>query len=252
MSFSWSTFALQLVNFLVLVWLLKRFLFKPISTIVAERKAQILRAQAEAETARQSAQQAREDFDQRRSELEAQRQTISEQARTELAGERAKMLAAAQAEIDKLKSGMLTQLAEERQKVACEIGDQAVEIAIQLASRLLQQCAAPHLDQLWLDQLLDHLDRLTPAERAALIDQSGPDRGSLLVTTASPLDPDTESKWRRSLTNHLGQSPPVSFAVDKDLIAGVELKSSLVILRLSWRQALAEAQQELTHSEHAR
>ena len=67
MSFSWSTFALQAVNFLVLVWLLRRFLFKPVGAIVAERKAEIARAQAEAEAARQSAEQARKDLEARRS-----------------------------------------------------------------------------------------------------------------------------------------------------------------------------------------
>jgi F-type H+-transporting ATPase subunit b len=251
MSFSWSTFALQVVNFLILVWLLKRFLFKPVSAIVARRKAEIASAQAQAEAARQGAEQARKEFDQRRAEIEAQRQALSEQTRAELATTRTKMMESAQTEIDKLKSAMLKQVEEERENAASEMGDRAVEIAVQLADRLLRQCAAPLLDELFLDRLLDHLDRLTTAERAALLDQSGPDRGSLFVTTASPLDPNSESKWRSALTRHLGLSPHITFAVDKSLIAGTELKFPLAVLRFSWRQALAEAQQELTQREHA-
>jgi F-type H+-transporting ATPase subunit b len=252
MSFSWSTFALQAVNFLVLVWLLKRFLFKPVDAIVARRKAEIGRAQAEAEAARQRAEQARKEFDQRRTEIEAQRQSNIEQTRAELADERSKMIEAAHAEIEKLKSVMLKQLDEERDNAAREISDRAVQIAVQLADRLLRQFAAPRLDDLFLDRLLNHLDHLTAAERAVLLDQSEPDRGSLLVTTASPLDSDTESKWRGALTSRLGASPHMTFAVDKDLIAGTELKFPLAVLRFSWRQALAEAQQELTQREHAR
>lgn len=252
MSFSWSTFALQVVNFLVLVWLLKRFLFKPVSAIIAQRKTEITRAQAEAEAARQSAEQARKEFDQRRAEIEAQRQAISEETRTELASERTKMIAAAQAEIDKLKSAMLKQLEEERENAAREISDRAVEIAVQLADRLLRQCAAPLLDELFLERLVSHLDHLTPAERTVLLDQSGPERGSLFMTTASPLDPKTESKWRGALAKHLGASPHITFAVDKSLIAGTELKFPLAVLRFSWRQALAEAQLELTQREHTR
>ena len=250
MSFSWSTFALQVVNFLVLVWLLKRFLFKPVSAIVAHRKAEIARAQAEAETARQSAEQARKEFEQRRTEIEVQRQALSEKTHAELADQRSKMLQAAQAEIDKLKSAMLKQLDEERENAAREISDRAVQIAVQLADRLLRQCAAPFLDELFLDRMVNHLDRLTMAERAALLDQSGPDRGSLSVTTASPLSSDTESKWRTALAEHLGASLHITFAVDKDLIAGTELKFPLAVLRFSWRQALAEAQHELTQREH--
>jgi F-type H+-transporting ATPase subunit b len=251
MSFSWSTFALQVVNFLVLIWLLKRFLFKPVSAIVARRKAEIGRAQAEAETARQSAEQARKEFEQRRTEIEVERQAISEQTRAELADQRSKMIQSAQAEIDKLKSAMLKQLDEERENAAREISDHAVQIAVQLADRILRQCAAPFLDELFLNRLVNHLDHLTIAERTALLDQSGPGRGSLFVTTASPLGPDMESKWRAALAKRLSVSPHITFAVDKDLIAGTELKFPLAVLRFSWRQALAEAQQELTRSEHA-
>ena len=252
MSFSWSTFALQVVNFLVLVWLLKHFLFKPVSTIVARRKAEIARAQAEAETARQSSEQARKEFEQRRTEIEMQRLAISEQTQAELAHQRAQMIQAAQVEIDKLKSAMLKQLDEERENAAREMSDRALQIAVQLAGRLLRQCTAPLLDELFLERLLNHLDHLTMAERAALLDQSGPHRGVLLVTTASPLDTDTQSRWRSTLTRHLGVSSDISFAVDQELIAGTELKFPLAVLRFSWRQALAEAQQELGQSDNAR
>ena len=252
MSFSWSTFALQVVNFLVLVWLLKRFLFKPVSAIVAQRKAEIARAQTEAEAARRSAEQSRKEFDQRRVEIEAQRQAIGEQTRAELATERSRMIEAAQAEVDKLKSAMFKQLDEERENAARDISNRAVEIAVQLADRLLRQCAAPLLDELFLDRLINHLDHLTAAERAALFDQTGPGGGSVFVITASPLDPERESKWRGTLTQHLGISPHITFAVDQNLIAGTELKFPLAVIRFSWRHALAEAQQELTQREHAR
>lgn len=250
MSFSWSTFVLQVVNFLVLVWLLRRFLFKPVSTIVAQRKAEIARAKAEAETAGQRAEQARKEFDQRRGEIEAQRQAISEETRTALANERTKMIAAAQVEIDKLKSGMLKQLEEEKENAARDISHRAVEIAVQLADRLLRQSAAPLLDELFLERLVDHLDHLTVAERTALLAQSGPDRGSLFVTTASPLDLKSEAKWRAALSQHLGASPHVTFNVDKSLIAGTEVKFPLGILHFTWRQALEEAQEELSQREH--
>jgi F-type H+-transporting ATPase subunit b len=250
MAFSWSTFALQIINFLVLVWLLKRFLFTPVSAIVARRKAEIARAQAQAEAARQSAEQAQREFDRRRAEIEAQRQALSEQMRAELANERTKMIEAAQAETDQLRSAMLKQIQEELENTARAVSERAVAIAVQLAERLLQQCAAPVLDELFLERLLNYLDGLTTAERAALLDQSGPDHESLAVTTAAPLDSEAEARWRATLSKHLGASPPITFGIDKNLIAGTELKFPLAVLRFSWRHALREAQRDLTGREH--
>ena len=60
MHIDWSTLALQTINVLVLVWLLARFLFRPVKTIIAERRAAAeklladaaaTRAQAEADAA---------------------------------------------------------------------------------------------------------------------------------------------------------------------------------------------------------
>ena len=55
MSFSWWTFGLQAVNFLVLVWLLRRFLFKPVTAMVARRKEEIARGMAEVAAEKQTA-----------------------------------------------------------------------------------------------------------------------------------------------------------------------------------------------------
>lgn len=248
MSFSWTTFALQAVNFLVLVWLLKRFLFKPVGAIVARRKEEISRALAEAAAARQSAEQARKDFESRESEIEAQRQAIIDQARAQLADDHAKMIEAARAEMEQLKSAALKHLDEERDSAAREVFDRSVQIAILLAQRLLQQFAGPRAEELLLDRVLDHLDHLAAAERAALLGQFGQDGGQLIVTTAYPLASEGESKWRAALGERLGGRPQIAFAIDQDLIAGAELKFPHAILRFSWRDSLADAQRELNPS----
>jgi F-type H+-transporting ATPase subunit b len=247
MSFSWTTFALQAVNFLVLVWLLKRFLFKPVGAVVARRKAEIARALAEAEAARQSAEQARKDFEARRSEIDAQRQGIIDQARAELAAERSKMIEAARADIENLKSAALKRLDEEEKSAAHEVLDRLAQIAVRLAEHLLRQFAAPRLDELFLDRVLQHLDHLNVSERAALLGQFEHDGGQLIVTTASPLEADAESKWRVALSERLGGSQRIAFAIDKELIAGAELKFPHATLHFSWRDNLADAQRELNH-----
>ena len=245
MSFSWPTFALQAVNFLVLVWLLKRFLFKPVGAIVARRKEEISRALAEAAAARESAEKARKDFEARESQIQAERQAIVDQTRTQLSDERSKMIEAARADIEQLKSVALKRIDEERDNAAREVFERSVQIAIHLAQRLLEQFAGPRAEELILDRVLNHLDHLVTAERAALYGQLGQDGAELTVITAHPLASGSESKWRAALSERLGGMPQIAFAIDQDLIAGVELKFPHAILRFSWRDSLADAQREL-------
>jgi F-type H+-transporting ATPase subunit b len=251
MSFSWSTFALQSINFLVLVWVLKRFLFKPIRTIVAQRKAEITRAQEEAQAALQKAEQARKDFERRQSQLDAQRQRVMDEGRAALDDERLRMLETARTDMEKLKSAALKQLDEERESAARDVLDKTVQVAVQLAENLLRQFAGPKLDEVILEQVLRHLDHLPDAERAALLGQLAHDGGQLTVTTASALDAEGKSKWRVALAQRLGGSPRIVFSIDQDLIAGTELKFPHAVLHFNWRRALAQAQRELNQNEHA-
>jgi ATP synthase F0 subunit b len=250
MSFSWTTFALQAVNFLVLVWLLKRFLFKPIAAIVAERKAEISHALSEADGMRQSAEQARKNFEARQAEIEAGRQGIIDQARIQIADERSRMIEAARADIEKLKTAALGRVAEEREAAGRQVFARSIKIAVQLAQHLLEQFSAPRLDDLFLERVLDHLAHLSAAERSALLGEFGRDGSHLLVTTAYPLSIEAESKWRAMLAEQLGARAQIEFSADPALIAGAELGFPHAVLRFSWRDALADAQRDLNNNEH--
>ena len=63
MNFDWTTFALEAINFLILVWLLKRFLYRPILDAVARRQAAVARTLADAEAARVDAARLREEYE---------------------------------------------------------------------------------------------------------------------------------------------------------------------------------------------
>ncbi len=88
MNFSWWTFALQAANFLILVWLLRRFLFKPVSAIVARRKEEIARGMAEASAEKQKALNLQRELQAQRAGIEAERQKAIEEQGAQLAAER--------------------------------------------------------------------------------------------------------------------------------------------------------------------
>lgn len=243
MSFSWSTFALQAVNFLVLVWLLRRFLLKPVQAIIARRKEEIARALAKANATREQAEAARKDFESRRGEIEAEHQRIIERARIDLANEHSKMLEAARADAENFRSSALKQVNEERHAAAYEVFEHSVKMAVRLSETLLRDLKVPHLDDLFLPRVLDHIDRLSNQERAAMLGRDG--RGGLLVTTAHALGSELERQWEAALHERVGELKEISFATDERLIAGAELQFPNAVLRFNWRDSLAAAQREL-------
>jgi len=247
MTFDWWTFALQAVNFVILVWLLKRFLFKPVAAIVARRKEEISHALAAAQAAEQNAEQARRELEARRAQIEAARRAMVEEERARLAEEGKKMLEAARAEGEQLKQTMLKRLEEERAAITNEVFEQAAELAVVLATRLLQEVAASSLEQVFLQRVLEHLDRLSEAERAALY--SAGNTQPLLIATAHTLSADEQQQWRSSLAKRLGNSPSFAFTTEPDLIAGAELRFPNATLRFNWRDSIAVARREMVSHE---
>lgn len=243
MGFNWWTAALQAVNFIILVWLLKRFLFKPVTAMVARRKEEIGKSLAAAEAANQKAEQARYEFEQRTTEIDAQRNQVIEQERTRLAAERAGMLEAARVEVDKLRQEALLRLDEERNAAATEVFEQAVGLATDLSTRLLGEVAAPAFEDSFLMRMIEHLDNLSEAERAAL--GGGRPGEPLRITTAHPLAAAEQAKWSAALSERLGNSRNIEYATDAELIAGAELRFPHATLRFNWRDSIAVARQEM-------
>lgn len=246
MSFNWWTAALQAVNFIILVWLLERFLFIPVTAMVARRKEEIGKSLAAAEAANHKAEQARHEFEQRTAEIEAERHQVIESERARIAEQRARILEAARADADKLRKETLLRLDEERKSAATEVFEQAVGLGIEIASRLLGEVAAPALDSVLFTRMVEHLDRLSMSERAAL--GSGRSEEPILVATAHPLGADEQARWIAALTARLGNSRPIVFSADPGLIAGAELRFPHAALRFNWRDSIAAARQEMMGS----
>ena len=75
MQLDWSTFILEILNFLILVWILKRFLYKPILTMIAERKAAIEQTLATSERTQKEAQALREQYEHRQADWQREKET---------------------------------------------------------------------------------------------------------------------------------------------------------------------------------
>ena len=68
MELNWSTFALEIINFLVLVWILKRFFYQPVLEVIARRRAGIEKTRTEALQLQDEAQALRSQYENRLTE----------------------------------------------------------------------------------------------------------------------------------------------------------------------------------------
>ena len=153
MSIDWVTVLAQIANFLVLLWLLKRFLYRPILDGIDAREAQISKRMAAAEQAQQEAKAAESQYIKQRAQLVTEHDALLEKALAATEDQRDDLLAAARVKLEQEQQDWQRYLTTEREKFTAKLqrsGEQAlVELTrkalIDLADETLEAAIVRHV-----------------------------------------------------------------------------------------------------------
>lgn len=245
------TIALQVVNFLVLVWLLKRFLYTPVTKAIEKRRAAAESALAEAARAKADAEAEKQRLAEAQARLEADRQDALRKAHEAAEAERQTLLAEARTDaakrLDEAKRQIETDRSAARQDMQAELAD----VAVDLAHRLLADIAASIPDEAVIARLEHELKRLPPEERQRIDDEIRANGAHLNVVTAHPIDTDRRSVWQTSLERTFNHKLVLDFDADPTLLAGAVLRLPHTSVRATWADQLEGAKAKLARDHGA-
>jgi F-type H+-transporting ATPase subunit b len=238
MTLDWSTFLLEILNFLVLVWLLKRFLYRPVLEVIEQRKTRVEKALQDAQAAQAQAQALREQHESRLADWQKQQEHARAQLHTEIEAERQTQMEALRASLqDERERRKLLQTRQEA-ALASQVQSQALLQAGAFAGRLLARVAGPEAEARLAAMLIEALARLPEARvaevRRAVAEQPGPVR----VTSAYPLPEETRAALAAALERLLTQRPQLEFGEDEKLVAGLRVAIGPWVLRASVQDEL--------------
>ena len=141
MELSWTTFVLEMINFLVLVWILKRFLYKPVLRAIAERKTAIDKTLADAQTRQAGGQALEQQYQNRLAEWESEKEKLRAVVLEENAAQRAQLMASLEASltVERERARVL----EERHlnELKKRIEEESIAKGVQFTARLLARSA---------------------------------------------------------------------------------------------------------------
>jgi len=237
LELSWPTFLLEIVNFLVLVWILKRFLYKPVLNVIAARRQAVEAQLAEAHATEQKANELREQYAGRLQHWEAERREAREQLAHEVEQERARRLAEIESALESEKQK--ARVAEDRQRAEREraLEQQALEQGAVFSSRLLALAAGPELESRLLSMLIDGLTSLSAEQRARLRDRSL-DRASVAEVSSAYELTDPQRERLTAALRELAEVSDIRFHRDAALIAGLRVEIGAWVLAANLRDEL--------------
>jgi F-type H+-transporting ATPase subunit b len=238
MHFGWSTLALQTINFAVLIWLLNRFLYRPVLRLMDARRAEIDRHYKSAQNAEAKAKEDLKAIEAERVGIAAERAAALKSAAAEADAATAVRRGQAEREAQALLKDARRTLAAEREQAVSDLRRMAFDLALDIAGRLLAEAPASLRAETWIDRVQERLAALPETDRESLIRQLA-DGEALKVVTAEALPIETAEHWRAGLRRTLGDRVNIVFETDPQLIAGAELHFPNAVLRSSWKSALA-------------
>ena len=246
MELNWSTFLLEIINFLILVWILKHFFYKPVLKVIARRRRSIEKSLDDAKTLHEDAEALRVKYESRLTEWEVERQAAHTSLDKEIETERTQRMEALRTTLDeeREKTRVIEQRALEASRLRAE--ETALAQGAQFSSRLLSLAAGPELEQRLLDLLLKELTALPPERLSTLRAAAGKTADRILVASAWPLDDAARLSLERTLASVLAITPPFHYEQDKALLAGLRVTMGSWVLRANLQDEL-KSFSELAH-----
>ena len=231
MELSWSTFVLEIINFLVLVWILKRFLYKPVLEVIARRRAGIEKTRVDAEALQADAEVLQKQYESRLADWNEERQQARDTLAHELEAERARkeseMQIALEQEQEKVRVAQLRRQTDTQRKIE----ETALNQAAIFATRLLEKGAGPETQTRLVDLVINELTALPGEKVVAIRNSLKATPENIKVVSAFALPDDLRDRLTQGLERLSDSKIPLQFEANSELLAGVRITIGAWVLR---------------------
>jgi F-type H+-transporting ATPase subunit b len=226
MPIDWFTVIAQAINFLILVWLLQRFLYKPILHAIDEREKGIATRLAEAEAKIALAQQERDEFQRKIEAFDQERAALLKKAMDEAKAERQRLLDEARRDADSLRAKRLDALRDEQRNLSQEIIRWTRKQVFAVTRKILTDLAAASLEERMGEVFVHRLRTLTAAVKAELAAALKTSAHPARVRSGFDLPPALRKAIETAVKETFGAETQLQFEVAPELIAGIELSTN--------------------------
>jgi F-type H+-transporting ATPase subunit b len=222
MKFDLSTFLFQIINFIVLLFILKRVLYRPVREIIEKRRGLIAKTVADAEQTKQEALELKGKYQQELATLKGLRTQQLDKLQKEVAEERKKLIGRAEEDAAAVMEKERAVMEMEKKRLYGQLKEHAVDTACVFASHLLKDVSDEQLHRAAYGKLLQGLAEIA-SDLAGVKGKEGP--LEVEVASAHPLDREELEKLQHTFESLLEKKVLITSSVDETLIAGAKIKA---------------------------
>ena len=226
MLINWFTVFAQAVNFLILVWLLKRFLYKPILRAIDDREKGIATQLAHAEAKVAEAQKERDDFQHKNEVFDQERAALLKKATDEANTERQRLLEEARRDADALRTKRQDALLSEQRNLNVEIVRWTQKEVFAITRKTLADLASTSLEERMGDVLVRRVRALSGEAKEQMATAFKTSNHTVSVHSAFDMPPAQRTAIEGAVKETFAPDAHVQFETAPELVSGIELSTN--------------------------
>jgi F-type H+-transporting ATPase subunit b len=248
MKINWFTVIAQVINFLILVWLLKRFLYKPILKAIDEREKKIAGQIKDADDKKAVAVKEQADFKKRNDDFDAQKKALMDKAVADANAQRDKLLEDAKNAANTLRDKLEKAEKEKLVADALESESKTQKQVFAITKKALKEMASSSLDEQSVNTFIKRLHALNDDEKQQFITAFKSNANTILVRSAFDLPAPQQTAITDAVNETLGTKTTLQFKTSPELIGGIELTTNGYKLAWSLEEYLKALQNSIAAS----
>lgn len=226
MLIDWFTVVAEVVNFLILMWLLKRFLYQPVLDAIDAREQRIANQMRAAEQAQANAAAERNEYERRTAEFSQQQTGLLEQATASAEAARLNLLDAARHETASLRNQWEEALRRDQLNLTQNIVSRTRQEVFAITRKVLADLADTDLESRIAAVFIQRLQTLGTTEKLRLCAPAGQKDCQVVIRSAFPLAPRDQAVLGEAIRSLLPVPPAIQFEREPELLCGIELISN--------------------------
>ena len=223
MQINWFTVIAQVVNFLILVWLLKKFLYKPILDAIDEREKKIVAQIADAEAKKTEAGIEQAEFRQKNETFEQEKKGMMDKALADTNAAKQKLLNEARNEAEALRAKQEKALQDMQKKQENAMAREVQTSVFSIARKTLADLASVGLEEQATNMFIKRLNELKEDEKKQFAEAFKSSSNPVIVRSAFDLPPQQQTAIKDAINNILGSATLFQFQAVPELVSGIEL-----------------------------
>jgi len=234
-----STIIFQVINFLILAFLLLKILFRPLMRLLTERANRVTHALDEAEGREREAEEMKDEYQGKVEEARQEAQAIREGGREDIERLRREMIEQARAEARALRARAEEEIERERMEAIRRHREEIATLVTSMSARMLTEVGDGHLQGVFFDAFLDRLDKLEPDSLRHRGEMEEMEVIPVEVTSADFLSEADVERLQEALSSLLDRRVRLESSADPSLIGGAVVRFGDHLIDGSLRGQLA-------------